>query len=145
MNSLSGSSTMRERLAEILAILSAVIVVILAAMFSLLHNFSGLQDTSIDVRLNVPQAQSLSRVVAGRAIYHRLGCSGCHAIGGEGNPRVPLDDVSKRRSSEEMRDWIVAANTVRQGLSASVVRMKQSYVSMSEEEMQALLDYLTSF
>jgi mono/diheme cytochrome c family protein len=125
-----------------LAALSALIVVILAAVFSLLHNAPGPRDASIEARSSVPKTPATTHAAAGRAIYDKLGCGGCHSIGGQGNPRIPLDSVALHRSPKELRDWIVAADSVRPRLSASVARMKQSYASMPEEELQALLDYL---
>ncbi len=135
---------MRERLAEIFAALSAAIVVVLAAVFSLLHNAPAQQDASADARQVTQQTETPSRIAAGRAAYDRHGCGGCHAIGGQGNPRSSLDGVGQRRSPEALRDWIVASDSVRTRLSASVVRMKQAYAALPAEELQALVDYLAS-
>lgn len=134
---------MRERLARILAALSAVIVVVLSAVFSLLHNTPAQQDASGDARQASQQTRNLLRTAAGRAIFDQHGCGGCHSIAGQGNPRVPLDGVGKRRSPEELRDWIVAAESVRPSLSASVVKRKQTYAALPEQELQALVDYLS--
>lgn len=127
---------MRERLAKILAALSALIVVILAAVFSLAHNTPG--------RQQAPPTQTASHAAAGRAVYDKLGCSRCHSIAGQGNPRAPLDGVGQRLTPQELRDWIIAAENVRPYLPAPIATMKQSYASMPEEELQALLDYLAS-
>ena len=128
---------MRERLAQILAALSAAIVVVLAAVFSMLHNAPGVAPGA------VTQSESPG-LAAGRAAYDRHGCAGCHAIGGQGNPRGPLDGVGRRRSPEALRDWIIASEGVRPNLSASVARMKQTYASLPAQELQALVDYLAS-
>jgi len=135
---------MRKRLAEILAALSAIIVIFLAAVFSFLHNAQVRNDTLINTQQVMPQSQTSLHNALGRNVYNKLGCSGCHSVGGQGNPRVPLDGVGQRRSPEELHDWIIAGESVRPQLSASVVRMKQSYASIPEEEFQELLDYLTS-
>ncbi len=134
---------MRERLAIILASLSAIIVVILAAGFSLLHNAPKQQGFASQDLTMAPRNQTTFNA-AGRAVYEKLGCEGCHSIGGQGNPRIPLDGVGLHRTPKELRDWVVAADSVRSQLSASVVRMKQSYASMPEEELKVLLDYLAN-
>jgi cytochrome c553 len=133
---------MRERLAIILAALSALLVVILAAVFSLLHNAPRPLDFTSDALTAVPQTTAAAHAAAGRAVYEKLGCGGCHSIGGQGNRRIPLDSVGLHRTPKELRDWIVAADSVLPQLSASVARIKQSYASMPEQELQALLDYL---
>ncbi|MBX9811131.1 MAG: cytochrome c [Burkholderiales bacterium] len=130
---------MRELLAKSLAALTAVIVVGLAAAFSLVQNAPGRQDARLDLR-----GSQTPRAVAGRTAYDRNGCAGCHAIGGQGNPRSPLDGVGQRLAPDAIRDWIVASDRVRPRLSAGVVRIKQSYAALPEEELQALVDYLAS-
>ena len=134
---------MRERLAIILASLSAIIVVILAASFSLLHNAPKQRGFVSQDLTMAPKIQTTSNA-AGRAVYEKLGCEGCHSIGGQGNPRIPLDGVGLHRSPKELRDWVIAAESVRPKLSASVARMKQSYASTPDEELKALLDYLAN-
>ena len=126
---------MRQRLAQILAALTAAIVVALAAAFSFVQNAP--REASAPVAPAAPPASA-----AGRAAFERLGCAGCHAIGGLGNPRHPLDGVGARRSRAALRDWIVAAEGVRPQLSASVARMKQTYAALPGDELQALVDYL---
>jgi len=120
---------MREQLAMILAAVIAMVVVIIAAVFSLLHNAPVSREA-------VPDTS------AGRVIYERLDCSGCHSISGQGNPRTPLDGVALKYSPEQLRDWVTAADSVRPLLPASVARIKQSYASLPEQEFQSLLDYL---
>jgi mono/diheme cytochrome c family protein len=134
---------MRELLAKTLAALTAVTVVGLAAVFSLVHNAPGPQEAPPEVRTAASQPQ-VPPAAAGRAAYDRNGCAGCHAIGGEGNPRNPLDGVGQRLAPDAIRDWIVASDKVRPRLSAAVVRIKQTYAALSGEELQAMVDYLAS-
>lgn len=131
---------MRKRLAEILAALTALAVVGLAAAFSLVQNSPGRQPPAA---ASAPAAGA-ERFAAGRAAYERYGCAGCHAIGGEGNPRSPLDGVGDRLRPGEIRDWIVASDRVKGGLSAGTARIKQSFAALPEEELAAMTDYLES-
>ncbi len=136
---------MRETLAKSLAALTALIVVGLAAVFSLVHNAPGPgpQDAPPDVPAAVPPPRA-SSAAAGRAVYDRNGCAGCHAIGGQGNPRSPLDGVGRRLAPDAIRDWMVASDRARPRLSAAVARIKQRYAALPEEELQAMVDYLAS-
>lgn len=134
---------MRELLAKSLASLTAIIVVGLAAVFSLVHNAPGARDVRPEAQESAPQFRS-PIVATGRAAYDRNGCGGCHAIGGQGNPRSPLDGVGRRLAPDAIRDWMVASDKVRPRLSAAVARIKQRYAALPEEELQAMVDYLAS-
>ena len=134
---------MRELLAKSLAALTAIIVVGLAAVFSLVHNAPGPADARPEVQEPVPQFQP-AIVAAGRAAYDRNGCGGCHAIGRQGNPRSPLDGVGRRLAPDAIRDWMVASDRVRPRLSAAVARIKERYAALPGEELQAMVDYLAS-
>jgi mono/diheme cytochrome c family protein len=126
---------MRELLARALAVLTGLFVVALAAAFSLVQNGA----TGSRAPPPTPAEEA-----AGRAAYDELGCSGCHAIGGEGNPRSALDGVGARLAPGEIRAWIVASQEVRPRLSGAVARIKQTYATLPEERMNALVGYLAS-
>lgn len=134
---------MRELLAKSLAALTALIVVALAALFSFLHNAPGSQVAGPDVQQGAPHVQAPS-TAAGQEAYSRNGCAGCHAIGGQGNPRSPLDGVGRRLAPDAIRDRMIAADSVKPGYSAAVARIKQTYAALPEQELQAMVDYLAS-
>ena len=124
---------MRELLARTLAVLTALVVVGLAAGFGLVQNRAR---EEVGPRDRPPVA------AAGRAVYDELGCAGCHSIGDEGNARSPLEGVGARLAPGEIRGWIVAAEAVRPRLSGAVARIKQTYAALPEERMDALVEYL---
>lgn len=128
---------MRELLAKSLAALTAVIVVGLAAAFSVVHNAPDPQAALPAVSSSLPPPAA-----AQRTAYDRHGCAGCHSIGGQGNPRNPLDGVGQRLEPAAIRDWIIAAEGVRSQLSPAVARIKQTYAALPEAELQAMVDYL---
>ncbi|MDP1535847.1 MAG: cytochrome c [Burkholderiales bacterium] len=129
---------MRELLAKNLAALTAVIVVGLAAVFSTVHNAPGPQAA----RPAVPASPPPPATAVVQTAYDRHGCAGCHAIGGQGNPRNPLDGVGQRLAPATIRDWIIAAEGVRSQLSPAVARIKQTYAALPAAELQAMVDYL---
>lgn len=128
---------MRERLAELLAALTAVLVIGLAAIFGIMRNMPA---TVPEV---VPATQTAA-AAPGRAAFERLGCAGCHSVAGKGNPRSPLDGVGTRRSRDALRHWTVAADEVAPQLTASVARMKRTYADLPEEELHAIVEFLAS-
>jgi len=81
----------------------------------------------------------------GAKVYADQKCSGCHAIGGKGNAKGPLDDVGAKLSADEIRQWIVdpAAATAK----ANATRkppMPSKYTSLPKEDVDALVAYLAS-
>ena len=43
----------------------------------------------------------------GEKVFTDQKCSMCHSIAGKGNAKGPLDDVGKKLSADEIREWIV--------------------------------------
>ena len=86
----------------------------------------------------------VAQVERGRAVFSAEGCQTCHAIGGQGNPRYPLDGVGGRRTVEELRQWVLAAGAAQEALSAAVVRRKQRYAALPEPDLAALVAYLAT-
>lgn len=137
---------MRKRLAELLAALTALTVVVLAALFSRVQNLPGpAHPVSSVTQVPAPSATGApGQLAAGRSAYERNGCGGCHSIGGDGNPRSPLDGVGDRLPCDQIADWIVASERIKPRLSAGTVRIKQSFAALPEDELHAMADYLAS-
>ena len=101
----------------------------------------------------VPPATTVAPVVrtpgqepsaAGRESFKNRGCSTCHSIAGTGNPCHPLDDVGSRWTAEQLHSWITGSGFAAERLPASVVRRKQQYTTVPEEEMNAMIQFLSS-
>lgn len=135
---------MRERLALLLCLVTLVLVVGLAAWFADRHNPAA----------NVPPAPAAPVLparppeqiaqISGARLFREQGCTSCHAFGGAGNPRSPLDGVGARRSPAELRAWITATGGAEERLAGSVVRRKQRYLELAPAELTALVDYLST-
>lgn len=74
----------------------------------------------------------------GRQVYRENRCAMCHSIDGEGSPRSPLDGVGSRLTEEEIRNWIVAPQTMQADV------RKSAYDELSEEDLEALVEYMKS-
>lgn len=131
---------MRILFARLLAIVTGLLIVMLAIAFAVIRNAADasraaapLIPSTTDARGETPSATAIAR---GRDIYVTHGCRRCHSFQGEGNTRSPLDGVSGRLTAEEIRRWIVAP----QEMDAAVT--KRGY-RLREEDLDALIAYLT--
>ena len=127
-------------MARVVCLLTVVVVVALAHLFAQRHNP---QASSPPVTPTAEPVRS-SEAVRGHDVYNAQGCSSCHAIAGVGNPRNPLDDVGRRRTAAELREWITGTGSATDQLSPAVVRRKQRYQDLSEDELRALVAFLAS-
>lgn len=131
---------MRERWVWIVAVASGVLVVLLAWTFAKLQNPTD----AVGLEVAAPSSSKLDAAVlqAGHRVYQAQGCALCHAVAGEGNPRLPLDGVADRLDAQGLRDWALATGPAATALSARAVRMKESYQELPEADLQALVVWL---
>ena len=126
----------RQSRARWLAFATALLVVLLAALFAWLRNLPPALQAGTAA---APKA-SVTRDEPGRAAFVRAGCSGCHSAEGRGNPALPLDGVGARLDRESLRDAAFALGSMADGLPAAVVERKRARAT--DEGAEALLDYL---
>ncbi|MBA3059471.1 MAG: cytochrome c [Gammaproteobacteria bacterium] len=131
---------MRERWVWIVAVASGVLVVLLAWTFAKLQNPTD----AVGLEVAAPSLPKLDAalVQAGHRVYQAQGCALCHAVAGEGNPRLPLDGVADRLDAQGLRNWALATGPAATALSARAVRMKESYQELPEADLQALVVWL---
>lgn len=136
---------MRERWARGLAILTGVLVLLLALAFSVTQNRPGstpvvaLAQTAVEA----PVATAM-QIEWGRRVYDEQGCARCHSIAGRGSPRSPLDGVGARLGGAEIRQWIIAADEVKDDLSPRALAAKAPFGELPDEQLDALVAYLKS-
>lgn len=133
---------MRERFARLLALSTLMLALVLAAVFAWRQStrMPGLEPPV----QSPPAAAEPARLALGRAVLEREGCLQCHALGGSGNPRSPLDGIGARRPAADIRQWIVADAAVADRLPARIAQVKQRYRALPEDELDALIEYLLS-
>ena len=140
----------REQWARNIAILTGLLVVLFAALFARLQNqppSSGAvsaDNHGEHVLPAPPTATYIENIATGQKIFEVQGCMRCHAIAGQGNPRLPLDTVGRRRSAAAIRQWIVADDEVKGQMSAGIFQTKQVYRRIPTAELDALVFYLQS-
>lgn len=76
-------------------------------------------------------------------MFGQQGCTTCHSIAANGNPRHPLDDTGARWNVEELRQWVCGTGIAETKLSNAVRGRKQRYQSLPAEDMKALVEYLS--
>ena len=144
---------MREQWARNIALLTGLLVVLLAMLFAMIQNPSEPPSSAVSesdgklsssAALAEPDSEKQVLIAAGRKVFEAQRCARCHSIAGEGNPRNPLDGVGKRRSAEAIRQWILASAEIKDQLPAPYFQAKQTYQNLSPEELDALITYLQS-
>jgi hypothetical protein len=138
-----GVSTMlRETRAKLLAALTAVLVVWLAALFAWLRNVPAPAQPppARAPAASVPASADAVPLDAAQRAFERLNCALCHAIAGRGNPARPLDGIGARMDAASIRAWAVGTGAARDQLPASIARMKAR--AADDPELDSLVDYL---
>jgi len=126
----------RQSRARWLAFATALLVVLLAALFAWLRNLPPAPRAGA---VTAPKA-SVSRDEPGRAAFVRAGCSGCHSAEGRGNPAHPLDGVGARLDRDTLRDAAFALGGSAGRIPPAVAQRKRAHAN--DADADALLDYL---
>jgi mono/diheme cytochrome c family protein len=92
----------------------------------------------------VASAQNQAQIDRGMKVYAEQKCSICHAIGGKGNVKGPLDDVGSRLSAEEVRQWMVNPAEMTKKTKAERKPPMRAYPSLPKEDLDALVAYMLS-
>ena len=129
----------RQSRARWLAFATAVLVVLLAALFAWLRNLTPAQHPA---RKAASTLSADGRVDTGRAAFARAGCMGCHSAEGRGNPNLPLDGVGARLDREQLRAAAFASGEIGSGLPAGVNSAKRAHAD--DPDVDRLLAYLES-
>jgi mono/diheme cytochrome c family protein len=125
---------MRERLALLVLASVAALVLALAAWFAYRHNPDELPSEDA----TTAQVKEAAR---GRQLFADLHCQLCHALAGEGNPRLPLDGVGAHFEPDDLRESIRGDF---RDLSSTVKERKQRYRELPAKDLDALVVFLSS-
>lgn len=138
---------MREQWARRIAFLSGLLIALLSAGFAIIQNPTTPPDrTELKASRDTVDFITLDQhhVEAGREVYQQQTCARCHSIAGEGNPRNPLDGVGARHNAQDLRDWIVGAESIKSLMPDRAFRIKQTYRELAAEDLDALVIYMQS-
>jgi mono/diheme cytochrome c family protein len=93
--------------------------------------------------LGAASAASAQDSAAGAKIFADQKCPLCHAIGGKGNAKGPLDEVGSKLSADDIRKWIEDAPGMTTKTSATRKPVMKAY-SLAKGDVDALVAYLTT-
>lgn len=141
---------MRILFARWLAVVTGVLIVVLATLFAVVRNPAetptppaaegdlGASPPTVEIAGATGNPTGSSDAIArGRAVYVEQRCGMCHSVRGDGNTRSPLDDVASRLTDDQVRRWIVTPQEM-----DPAVR-KRGY-KLPPEDLDALVAYLLS-
>ncbi|MDH5218673.1 MAG: cytochrome c [Gammaproteobacteria bacterium] len=135
---------MREQWAIRIVLITGLLVLLLAFLFSTLQNPVETKDiTQNKDHISIIDLEP-KYIEAGRQVYQQQNCSRCHSIAGEGNPRYPLDNVGAELSTKELRDYITGADHLHNTLPERILKLKQAYRSLPTNELDVLIVYMKS-
>ncbi|MDW8479637.1 MAG: c-type cytochrome [Xanthomonadales bacterium] len=137
----SRSAVMRETLALIAAATTAALVLVVTLALALAMPAPTDDEEAMAASAAAPAEGSIRR---GRELFLAEGCAGCHAVGGEGNPRHPLDGVGQRRDRVALAEWAFGQGEAAERLPRRVALAKSAYADLPAEDREALLDFLES-
>ncbi len=63
-----------------------------------------------------------SQVERGMKVFADQKCSMCHSVAGKGNPKGPLEEAASKLSADEIREWLVHPDEMRQKTEPSASR-----------------------
>ncbi len=118
----------RQSRARWLAFATALLVVLLAALFAWLRNLTPAQPA--------PRDLAEGPVQRGRAAFVQA-CAGCHSAEGRGNPALPLDGIGGRLDRSALKERAFGTS---EQLPGGVAAMKRAGAQGLDTE--AVLDYL---
>lgn len=79
----------------------------------------------------------------GEKVYTDQKCSLCHSIAGKGNAKGPLDEVGKKLSADEIRQWITDAKAMTAKTHATRKPEMKQY-TLPKDDVDALVAYLST-
>ncbi len=89
-------------------------------------------------------AQDATQIERGVTVYADERCSLCHAVGGEGKERGPLDGVGTRLGADDIQRWIVAPKEMTEKAGATRRPPMRAYPDLAAEDLEALVAYMLS-
>ncbi|MGD9905509.1 MAG: cytochrome c [Vicinamibacterales bacterium] len=87
-------------------------------------------------------AQDQALIDKGKAVYEAQRCALCHAIGGRGNAKGPLDGVGTRLSEADIRKWIVSPKEMKSPTNRKPDM--RAYPNLPAGDLDALVAYMLS-
>jgi mono/diheme cytochrome c family protein len=89
-----------------------------------------------------PGAAAADAAADGAHVYAAQKCGMCHSIAGKGNAKGALDDVGRRLSADDIRQWLTAPKEMAAKHKAERKPPMKSFASLPKGDLDALVAYL---
>jgi mono/diheme cytochrome c family protein len=93
--------------------------------------------------VSTARAQNNARVEQGAALFASQKCTMCHSAAGKGNPKGALDGVAAKHKADEIHQWIVDPEGMREKTHATRTPAMKP-IKLSADQIDALVAYITS-
>ena len=89
-------------------------------------------------------AQNQAAVEKGMKVFTDQKCSLCHSVAGKGNAKGPLEDGVANLSADEIREWLVNPQAMRDKTGADRKPAMKSFSTLPKNDLDALVAYVLS-
>lgn len=89
-------------------------------------------------------AAAQTPVEKGMVVFTAQKCSLCHSVAGKGNPKGPLEEGVSKLSAEEIHQWLVKPEEMREKAGADRKPAMKSFSTLSKGDLDSLEAYLAS-
>jgi mono/diheme cytochrome c family protein len=92
------------------------------------------------------QTPDPKQVAAGKKLYETMKCGTCHLAEGKGNKKLPLDGISKKMTTAEIRMWIASPAEMEAKLpkKPAVKMSSMMKTKLNDADVDALVAYVQS-
>jgi mono/diheme cytochrome c family protein len=138
---------MRERWARYIAVLTGLGLLGFAYWFGLEQDAARRAATPSQPLPPISRpavATNALQFERGQRLFVEQQCDTCHSIAGVGHPSFPLDGVAQQLDSTAIRERITGQGAGAEGLSPRIVRRKEQYRNLSDDDLAALIAYIAA-
>jgi len=96
------------------------------------------------VALMAAPAYAQSAAEKGAKVFTDQKCSMCHSVAGKGNPKGPLDEAANTLTGDDIRQWLVNPEAMREKTHAERKPAMKSFATLSKDDQDALIAYVLS-
>ena len=87
-------------------------------------------------------AQAQSAAEKGQQVFAAQRCTMCHAVGGQGNAKGPLDGVGKKYSAAELKAWLTTPADMAAKHNATRKPAMRDFSKLPPADLDNLIAYL---